>query len=244
MTRGPFAMALRDKHYSRSIPAIVFYDVCRWCLLGLGMLLYRYRAYGTANIPQRGPVLLVANHQSFLDPPAIGTLVPGRHVDFVARIGLFTSKALAWLIRTLHAMPIRQDQPDTAAMKEALRRLELGAAVLVFPEGSRTLTGELGEFKRGVALLIKRGKCPVVPCAIDGAFQAWPRTRALPRLIGPRIHVAYGKPISPEELLAQGPDAAMERLHQEVAMLLAQLRRDGQVRRNTGAGARCVRTIG
>lgn len=212
----------RTKHPSGRLGPILFYDLCRG-ITGLVLCLcYRYRAIGAARVPRTGALLIVANHQSFLDPPIVGTAI-NRHLDYIARVGLFKSRALAWLIRTLHALPIRQDQPDSAAMKESIRRLEQGAAVLVFPEGSRSEHGELGEFKRGVAILLRRAKCPVIPVALDGAFEAWPRRRRFPRPWG-RITVKYGTVISPEELLALGPDAAVARLQHEVEKLLGEIR--------------------
>ncbi len=225
-------MGLRHKHYDAGLGSILFYDLCRTLIVLIGVTLFRFRAYHAERVPPRGPLLLIANHQSYLDPPLLGVCVPHRHTDFLARFGLFTSRALGWLIRTLHAMPIRQDQPDTVAMKEALRRLELGAAVLVFPEGSRSLTGNLQKFKRGVALLVKRSSCPVLPCAIDGAHEAWPRG-GRPRLLGTRIAVLYGKPIPHDELMAHGADAAVARLEREVASLLAELR-ERQAARQAG----------
>ncbi len=212
----------RTKHPSGRLGAIIFYDLCR-CITGLVLCLcYRYRAIGAARVPRTGPLLFVANHQSFLDPPIVGTAI-NRHLDYVARVGLFKSRTLSWLIRTLHALPIRQDQPDSAAMKESIRRLEQGAAVLVFPEGSRSETGEVGEFKRGVAILLRRARCPVIPVALDGAFEAWPRRRRLPRPWG-RITVKYGEVIEAEELLAMGPDGAVARLQHEVERLLGEIR--------------------
>ena len=103
-----------------------------------------------------------------------------------------------------------------------LRRLEGGRAVLIFPEGSRTTDGRVAPFKRGVAVLVKRSRCPVVPVALEGAYEAWPRSRRLPRWLGHRVAVMYGRPIPHDELMHGGADAALLRLHDEVeAMRLA-----------------------
>lgn len=166
-----------------------------------------------------GPVLVVANHQSYLDPPLVGCAMPQRQFDFLARAGLFDVKWLKPLITVLHSVPIKENGSDPASIKEILRRLEAGRVVLVFPEGSRTMTGEMGEFKRGVALLLKRAKCPVLPVGISGAYDAWPRG-GKPRPFSRRVIVQVGEPIGYEELMADGPDGALARLRDEVSMLV------------------------
>lgn len=164
-------------------------------------------------------MLVVANHQSYLDPPLLGCAMPQRQFDFLARAGLFDVKWLKPLITALHSVPIKENGSDPASIKEILRRLEAGRVVLVFPEGSRTETGEMGEFKRGVALLLKRAKCPVLPVGIAGAYDAWPRG-SRPRPFRKRVIVEVGEPISYEELMALGPDGALARLRDEVSILV------------------------
>lgn len=187
-------------------------------------VVYRARGYGAHRVPRRGPVLLVANHQSHLDPPLIGLMCP-RPLWYVARIGLFKSRPFAWLIRALNAIPIRQGESDAAAIRSIISRLEAGGAVLIFPEGSRTPDGALQPLARGAAVLIRRTRCPVVPVAVEGCFDAWPRSRTLPRLTGQRLAVAFGEPIGHDELMANGPEAALERLAREIEALRQRLRR-------------------
>ncbi len=211
---------------------LVLYTIGRSISALLCTLLYRYRAYGSRRVPERGAVLLVANHQSYLDPPAIGVGVGHRHLDFVARLGLFGGWLLAWLLKQFNSLPIREQGGDTGAIKEILRRLEEGRAVLIFPEGTRTFDGAMTEFKRGIAVLVKRSGCPVVPIAIEGAFDAWPRQRKWPSLLGKRVAVAFGNPIPHEELMKDGADAALKRLATETQRLRIRLRR--RLRKQTG----------
>ncbi len=211
---------------------LVLYTIARSMSALLCTLLYRHRAYGSRRLPQHGAVLLVANHQSYLDPPVIGVAVGHRHLDFVARLGLFGGKVLAWLLTQFNSLPIREQGGDTGAIKEILRRLGDGRAVLIFPEGTRTFDGAMSEFKRGIAVLVKRSGCPVVPIAIEGCFDAWPRQRNWPWLFGKRVAVAFGHPIPHDELMKDGADAALLRLATETQRLRIMLRR--LLRKQTG----------
>jgi 1-acyl-sn-glycerol-3-phosphate acyltransferase len=136
--------------------------------------------------------LLVANHQSYLDPVLVAVHLD-RPVSFLAKSELFENPYFAWFIRSLHAFPVRQGEGDVGAIKEMIRRLQEGNVLNVYPEGSRTETGEVAPLEKGVALVIRKAGVPVVPVAIDGSFAAWPKDAAL---FHPHpVRVKYGKPI-------------------------------------------------
>ncbi|MCC6660810.1 MAG: 1-acyl-sn-glycerol-3-phosphate acyltransferase [Phycisphaerales bacterium] len=225
---------LQSKHPGTPLPQVAFYQALRAVLRLILLLFFRMRAYYPERVPVVGAALLVANHQSYMDPPIVGCPIYRRHLDFVARGGLFDNPAMGRLFSLLHSVPVKEDGGDTGAIKEVLRRLGAGRAVLIFPEGSRTTDGEVAEFKRGVAVLVKRSCCPVIPVAIEGAYQAWPRTRRLPRWFGHRVAVMYGRAIPHVDLMRDGPDAALKRLHDEVESMRAALR----ARPAAGAGYR------
>jgi 1-acyl-sn-glycerol-3-phosphate acyltransferase len=198
------------------------YGAVRVGLAILWTVTLRARALGAGNVPRSGPVLIAANHQSYLDPPVLGALVP-RRIDYIARAGLFQFKPLGAVISLLNAIPIRENEGDAAAIKHVVQRLREGRAVLIFPEGTRSPDGAMRPFKRGVALLVKKASCPVVPAAIEGAFDAWPRGKR-PSLWGGRVMVAYGKPIDSATLMRDGPDAALRLLEREIDALRRDLR--------------------
>lgn len=188
-------------------------------------LLYRMRSYDAHKVPRTGACLLASNHQSHLDPPLVSSGQWGRCVHFVAKADLFKSRWFGRFISALKSVPIRQDGTgDVGAIREVSSRLETGAAVLIFPEGSRTFDGKLQPFQRGVWLLMKRCKCPVVPVAVEGCYDAFPRGTSFPRLWGKRVAVIYGDPIPHDELLRLGPEAALARLAHEIETLRMTLR--------------------
>ncbi len=216
----PRALAHKRPFYSRAM-----YTTGQCIALVLATVCFRFRRFGAKNIPARGACVIVANHQSHMDPPVIGAGIWNRQLVFVARAGLFKNPIFGWAIRSVNAIPIEEGaRAEIATIKKFIGRLRTGEVVLVFPEGTRTTDGSVGEFKAGAALLIKRARCPVVPCAIEGAYLAFPRGQHLPNLFGNRVAVAYGQPIDPEELLADGPEAAMQRLRTEVESLRQSLR--------------------
>ena len=210
----------RTKNPGRPLAAMLIFEVC-WagCWL-LFTLLYRQRILGHRHIPATGPLLVVANHQSHLDPPAIGMAFRTRHLSFLARDSLFAVPLLGTLIRSLNSTPVARGTSDTAAIRTTLALLAQGRAVLVFPEGTRSLDGSLGEFKRGVWLLLSRARCPVLPVAISGSLGAWPRSRVLPRLLSPPITVHIGEPLAPETLLAMGPEVGLAHIRGRIRQLL------------------------
>ncbi len=199
-----------------------FFDLVAWIARQLLRVAFGARTLHPDRVPTGGAFLVAANHESYLDPPLIGAFMPRRRLSFVARAGLFSTGVLGWVIRRLNAIPLREDTGDAAAIRETARRLGEGSPVLIFPEGSRSPDGQMQEFKRGAALLVKRARCPVLPVAVKGCFEAWPRGRRLPRLRRP-IALAFGRPIAYEELMRDGPDGALARLRGEIAALRAEL---------------------
>lgn len=187
-------------------------------------LLFGYRRLGVHRVPRRGPLLVVSNHQSYLDSVAVGTALYPRLATHLARSGLFRSHTFGSIIATFNAVPIREEEGDLGAIRTVIERLKLGDAVIIYPEGSRTPSGEINPFKRGATLIAKRSNCTVLPVAVDGAFDIWPRSRKLPTLFRGPLRVLIGRPIAAQDLLAEGADAGLERLEREVRSLQKRLR--------------------
>jgi 1-acyl-sn-glycerol-3-phosphate acyltransferase len=190
----------------RSIGALVWYRIVQAIVTVLLSAFYGLRATGRRNVPESGPVLLVSNHLSHLDSFILGILLP-RPLNYVARSTLFVPGVGAF-IRSLGGFPIQREGLGASGMKETLRRLRAGGIVALFPEGTRTHDGELGEIKPGISLLAARAKVPIVTTAIAGTFEAWPRSRLFPSRHPIRIH--FGPPITVEEIAALGPEAVTD----------------------------------
>ncbi len=206
---------LRQRQPGASIWRILFWHAMHLICYVFFVPLYRYRAYGTNNIPTTGAVLLVSNHQSYFDPIIVGLACSHRQFAALARSTLFDKHPLlAWIIRMLNAIPVSRGETDVAAMRKCIAELEKGQALLIFPEGTRTEDGSVTPFETGTMLLIKRAKPLVMPVAIEGSYDVWKRgTR--PKLRG-RIAVSYGEPVPAETIIAMGADKGLNFLRDEV----------------------------
>lgn len=182
---------------------------------------FHYRYEGSQDFPRSGPVLVLANHQSFFDPPIVGCAIR-RHTCFLARKTLFRG-LFGRLISRLNTVPVDQEGVAKEGLKGILEQLKAGQVVLVFPEGERTPTGEVQPLKPGIMLLMKRIEAPIVPVGVAGAFDALPRTRKWPKLspfflptTGADIAVSYGKPIPSQHYRDVPREQALAELRQEL----------------------------
>lgn len=141
--------------------------------------------------------LILANHQSFLDPMLVGVKLQ-RPVSFLARDSLFRVFLIGRLLKKTHVLPINRRLGSASSIRIAASRIESGCLVGLFPEGTRTRDGQTGEFKAGFIAVLRRAQCPVYPVGISGAFQALPPGAILPRFA--KVRVVFGVPILYEEL--------------------------------------------
>jgi 1-acyl-sn-glycerol-3-phosphate acyltransferase len=191
-----------------------------FCLVAGGI-----RASGRRNIPGTGGVLLISNHLSHLDVFVLGIPLQ-RPLNYVARSTLFFPP-LGALIRSVGGFPIQREGMGAQGLKETLRRLRAGGIVTLFPEGTRSRTGDIGPLKPGIAVLAQRARVPIIPAAVAGTFEVLSRGRSLPRRHPIWIH--FGPPIEPAQIAElTGEDVTQlirERMLESQARARAGLRR-------------------
>jgi len=204
----------------------MLYAVLKPIAVALMRLFFRLETVNPDLVPATGPVLLVSNHVSVLDPPLIGGACP-RTLVFMAKEELFDIPLFGRLIRSLNARPVRRDGSDMRALKAALGVLREGHAILVFPEGTRGEEGgPLGEGKPGVGMLAVLSGATVVPVFVSGTGKALGRGRVLPRPT--KVRVTFGPPLGFKSEGKRSGDDGRKEAYREAAQEM--MRAIGQLR--------------
>jgi glycerol-3-phosphate dehydrogenase (NAD(P)+) len=163
---------------------IVLYVLVRAVLQPLFLIWFRMSRIGREHARVRGPLIVAANHRSFLDPFVIGTMLPWRRaMHYVAKVELFEKRWQGWVLSRLGAFPIRRGESDEDSMTTARLILERGGAVCMFPEGTRIRSGSLATPKRGVGRLALETGAAVVPVAVHGTERVRRGWRIRPRKV-------------------------------------------------------------
>lgn len=176
--------------------------------------LVRFRPQGLGNIPEDGPFIIAANHIHALDPVIVAIIVP-RPVSFMAKEEIMHSRFLGWLVKQLGSFPVKRGKADIQAIRQALKVLAAGQVLGIFPEGTRSKTGEMQAAFEGTALLAARAQVPIVPVALHGRYR-----------LGSIFRVNVGEPIRIPSAIAGKPTAeeraqGTEMIMQRIADLLA-----------------------
>ena len=159
------------------------YPLGKWLCSVVFFPLYRVKVIGKENFPKEGGVLLCTNHIANVDPPIVGISCP-RPVHFMAKEELFNAPILKSILPSVKAFPVKRGMSDREAFRKALKILKSGDVVGLFPEGTRSKTGELGTGLAGAGFFALKGEGVVMPCAIIGPYKRFSR-----------LKVVYGKPI-------------------------------------------------
>jgi 1-acyl-sn-glycerol-3-phosphate acyltransferase len=134
---------------------------------------------GTSNIPKEGPVIIAGNHPSFFDPVVL-SLATTRHVRFFALADILKVPIVGWFARQWGILPVYRGGDNEPTVQKALRVLQRGGAIGIFPEGRRSLQYAMGTARPGVGRLAVQSGATIVPCVIYGTWKAWPHLTALP----------------------------------------------------------------
>jgi len=189
-----------------------------WSLFRLIYATYfRWRVFHPERVPLTGSVILASNHLSFLDPPLVGSGLP-RGINYLARKTLFRYPGIGALLHSWNAVPVDRDGGSAGGLKEILDRLKRGGAIIMFPEGTRSLDGQLQPGRSGIGLAIIKSDAPVIPVRVFGTFEAYGKGVKFPR--PHRVQVKYGQPLTFSKLRAEAKGCSKDRLkeiYQEVA---------------------------
>ncbi len=201
----------------------MLYWIVKGVLTPILRLLYRVRVDGRANVPDDGPVILAANHRSFLDSIFL-PLVIRRRVTFVAKAEYFDSWKTAWFFRAVGQIPIRREggSASEGALLAATDVLERGGVFGIYPEGTRTRDGFTHRGHTGVARLALRTGAPIIPVGLVGSDECQPTDKKLPRLFR-RVTVRFGAPLDAARYASDAEGIACRQLTDEVMFEVVQL---------------------
>lgn len=195
----------------------MLYVLSRQLIRIIFALFFRWKVEGLHHIPHTGPLMICANHIGNLDPPLVGCALP-RKVHFMAKEELFRVPVFSWLLPMLGAFPVKRGEGDRQALKHSMQLLKEGKVLGIFPEGTRSKTGELGKAHFGAALIALKTNSPIVPVAIIGPY----------RLFRP-IRIIFGEPIdvTPYTQGKVGTEVAgevTERVMEQIKQMIEQTR--------------------
>ncbi|MEK4874434.1 lysophospholipid acyltransferase family protein [Bacillus sp. FSL W8-0102] len=189
---------------------MTFYAFAKRIVSPILKKMYRVEVKGLEHFPEQGGVLLCSNHIDNMDPPILGVTCP-RPISFMAKAELFNVPILSGIIKKLNAFPVKRGGNDREALRTGLKVLKEGKVLGLFPEGTRSKTGELGKGLAGAGYFALRTNAQVIPCAIIGSYR-----------IFQKVKVIYGKPIDMSELREKkaSPEEATNLIMTHIQQLL------------------------
>ncbi|MFV0415656.1 MAG: lysophospholipid acyltransferase family protein [Chthoniobacterales bacterium] len=166
-----------------------FYTLARW----IATALFDYRVFGRKNIPEEGGLVIAVNHSSFFDPPLAG-ICCRRAVHYLARKTLLKWPFFGPLFPDMNVIPVDRGGADMSALKEVIRKIKSGEGVVLFPEGTRSIDGNLQKGQPGIGMVIAKTRAPVLPIRIFGAHAALPKSGDSFKMVP--IRAVIGKPFT------------------------------------------------
>lgn len=200
------------------------YRLLTWIMRTLthGLLLGGlFTVRGVENVPATGALLVCPNHTGTVDPPLVPAFTPRRDVWSMAKSEYFKSPLLAWLFRWYQAFPVVRHTADRAALRRAFELLRDGHALVIYPEGTRTLAGKLVRPEPGAGFIAQKADCLVVPVALIGTREVMPKGAKLPRRTP--ASMTFGKPFRVEARRADGSKVSHQEASDAIMVRIAEL---------------------
>jgi long-chain acyl-CoA synthetase len=237
-TPGPELRALLAP---RALLALAVFAAARLLVSALA----RPKVDGMEHVPPGGPFIIAPNHQSYIDPFVLVGVLPLRVVRdlfFVGAAEYFETRLTAWLARRMNVVPVDPDANLVPAMQAGAFGLTHGKVLVLFPEGERSIDGGVKKFKKGAAILSHHRRVPIVPVAMSGVFEIWPRNRPLAwRLLlpwsGHRVRIRFGPPLHPDDSSYAEQTARLRQAVDEMWRSVTPRRRDRLERGAAEAGS-------
>lgn len=180
----------------------IMYYTGRALIRMLGKAFFGLTITGVEHIPPQGGLIVACNHITHYDPPVVGSCL-NREAYFLAKKELFENPLFGWVLTQVNSLPVRRGTIDRNALNLMLEKIEAGNAVMMFPEGTRSRTGQFLEPKSGIGLMAHRAKCPILPAYIENADQIGQCFKRKKKLL-----VRFGEPISAEWVASHEADKA------------------------------------
>jgi 1-acyl-sn-glycerol-3-phosphate acyltransferase len=193
---------------------VTFYEFARSVVYGVFKPWYRIEAIGREHFPKEGGVLLCSNHIHNFDPMVVGMMAP-RPIHYMAKEEIFSVPVLGNIVRKCNAFPVKRGFNDREALRTGLKLLKDGHVFGLFPEGTRSKTGELGKGLSGAGFFALRSTAAVVPCAIIGPYRSFRK-----------LKVVYGQPIDLEEMRKE--KASAEQVTELIMSKIEKLKKEHQ----------------
>jgi long-chain acyl-CoA synthetase len=192
-----------------------------WFVLGkfvavFTRIFFGLEVIGKEKLPKKGPFILSPNHQSFLDGPVVASQIPWRlfkNMFYVGTSEIFGQGVFHYLGRTFRLVPVDPDSNLVNAMRAGAYGLKQGQNLALYPEGERSVDGTPKKFKKGAAILSANLKVPIYPVALEGFYDAWPRSKRFPRLA--KLRVQFGDPVFPPETITN-PEETYKQITEEL----------------------------
>jgi len=173
----------------------MFYKVIRFIGYVLTLLFWPIKTKGENNLIKESSLILAANHVSYLDPIVLGVAVR-RQIHFIAKKEVFNIPILGFIIRSLGAIPVDRKKANPVSIKKSFLVLKKGNILGIFPEGARSMNGELLEFNIGLIKIALKTKSPIIPVGINGTFSIYPPKAKFPSFFKrENIYINFGEPI-------------------------------------------------